>query len=281
MKTMHESAAALYPSALAATLTVASASPSAASGLDGLKVRTPALVTGLVPARDGREHSTLLRLLEIGFVPGETVQVLARGAWGGDPLAVRVGQATLRCGTKRRPWCRFRRGAVMSAVLNAGGGVATRQSSCVWLCWATPIAARRRCSTSLTGARQKVANYAGVTVERKEGTMHTASGRKVRVLDLPGAYSLHAHSLDEAITRDIVRGRRPGEPLPDLLVCVTDATHLRLNLRLVLEARALGLPMVLVLNMSDMAERRGIQIDREVLARELWHARAGHGGCAR
>ena len=94
MKTMHESAAALYPSALAATLTVASASASAASGLDGLKVRTPALVTGLVPARDGREHSTLLRLLEIGFVPGETVQVLARGAWGGDPLAVRVGQAT-------------------------------------------------------------------------------------------------------------------------------------------------------------------------------------------
>ena len=80
--------------ALAATLTVASASPSAASGLDGLKLRTPALVTGLVPARDGREHSTLLRLLEIGFVPGETVQVLARGAWGGDPLAVRVGQAT-------------------------------------------------------------------------------------------------------------------------------------------------------------------------------------------
>lgn len=98
MKTMHESAAALYPSALAATLAVASASPSAASGVDGLKVRTPALVTalvtGLVPARDGREHSTLLRLLEIGFVPGETVQVLARGAWGGDPLAVRVGQAT-------------------------------------------------------------------------------------------------------------------------------------------------------------------------------------------
>ena len=94
MKTMHESAAALYPSALAATLAVASASSSAASGLDGLKLRTPALVTGLVPARDGREHSTLLRLLEIGFVPGETVQVLARGAWGGDPLAVRVGQAT-------------------------------------------------------------------------------------------------------------------------------------------------------------------------------------------
>ncbi|PIF25312.1 ferrous iron transport protein A [Acidovorax sp. 56] len=95
MKTMHEgAAAALHPSTQAASPTAASAFPSAALGLDGLKVRTPALVTGLVPARDGREHSTLLRLLEIGFVPGEAVQVLARGAWGGNPLAVRVGQAT-------------------------------------------------------------------------------------------------------------------------------------------------------------------------------------------
>ncbi|MDR6216277.1 ferrous iron transporter B [Paracidovorax wautersii] len=121
----------------------------------------------------------------------------------------------------------------------------------------------------LTGARQKVANYAGVTVERKEGTLVTTGGRRVRVLDLPGAYSLHAQSVDEAVTRDIVTGRRAGEPAPELLVCVTDATHLRLNLRLVLESRALGLPMVLVLNMSDMAERQGIAIDREVLAREL------------
>jgi len=121
----------------------------------------------------------------------------------------------------------------------------------------------------LTGARQKVANYAGVTVERKEGSLVTGSGRRVRVLDLPGAYSLHAQSADEAVTRDIVTGQRAGEPSPELLVCVTDATHLRLNLRLVLEARALGLPMVLVLNMSDMAERQGITIDGEVLAREL------------
>ena len=121
----------------------------------------------------------------------------------------------------------------------------------------------------LTGARQKVANYAGVTVERKEGVFATASGRRVRVLDLPGAYSLHAQSLDEAVTRDVVTGRRPGEAVPELLVCVTDATHLRLNLRLVLEARELGLPMVLVLNMSDMARQQGIEIDRELLAREL------------
>jgi ferrous iron transport protein B len=121
----------------------------------------------------------------------------------------------------------------------------------------------------MTGARQKVANYAGVTVERKEGLLHTAGGRRVRVLDLPGTYSLNAHSLDETITRDIVTGRHRSEAPPELLVCVTDATHLRLNLRLVLEARALGLPMVLVLNMSDMAARQGIAIDREALSRAL------------
>jgi len=121
----------------------------------------------------------------------------------------------------------------------------------------------------LTGSRQKVANYAGVTVERKEGQVLTASGQRVLVLDLPGAYSLNALSADEAVTRDIVIGRRPGEPLPDRLVCVADATNLQLNLRLVLEARALGLPMVLALNMSDAARRAGIVIDRAALSREL------------
>jgi len=121
----------------------------------------------------------------------------------------------------------------------------------------------------LTGARQKVANYAGVTVERKEGRFVTPSGRQIRLLDLPGAYSLHAQSLDEAVTRDVIMGQRADEAPPELLVCVTDATHLRLNLRLVLEARELGLPMLLVLNMSDMAERQGIVIDRQRLSREL------------
>ena len=121
----------------------------------------------------------------------------------------------------------------------------------------------------LTGSRQKVANYAGVTVERKEGHLQTASGRRVLVLDLPGAYSLNPLSADEAVTRDVVTGRRAHEPMPDLLVCVVDATNLKLNLRLVLEARALGLPMVLTLNMSDMAVREGIVIDRGLLSREL------------
>ncbi|SFM08339.1 ferrous iron transporter B [Variovorax sp. OV329] len=120
----------------------------------------------------------------------------------------------------------------------------------------------------LTGSRQKVANYAGVTVERKEGILRTPSGRRVFVLDLPGAYSLNALSADEAVTRDVVTGQS-REELPDLLVCVTDATNLRLNLRLVLEARALGLPMVVALNMSDMARRQGIEVDTKKLSQEL------------
>jgi ferrous iron transport protein B len=121
----------------------------------------------------------------------------------------------------------------------------------------------------LTGSRQKVANYAGVTVERKEGVLRTPSGRRVRVLDLPGAYSLNPLSADETITRDIVTGARADVERPELLVCVTDASNLKLNLRLVLEARQLGLPIVVALNMSDVARRRGIVIDHAALEREL------------
>lgn len=121
----------------------------------------------------------------------------------------------------------------------------------------------------LTGSRQKVANYAGVTVERKEGRLQTPAGRPCVLLDLPGAYSFHAASLDEAVTRDICRGFYPGEPAPDLLVCVVDATNLRLHLRFALEVRALGKPMVVALNMMDAAKHRGIEIDPQVLQREL------------
>jgi ferrous iron transport protein B len=121
----------------------------------------------------------------------------------------------------------------------------------------------------LTGSRQKVANYAGVTVERKEGRFEGASGQTYALLDLPGAYSLNAASLDEAITRDLCRGFLPGEPTPDALVCVVDATNLRLNLRFVLEVLRLGLPVILAINMADAARRRGIGIDLDVLQREL------------
>ncbi len=121
----------------------------------------------------------------------------------------------------------------------------------------------------LTGSRQKVANYAGVTVERKEGTLLTPLGKRVRVLDLPGAYSLSAISADEAVTRDVVTGQRPGEAVPDLLVCVVDATKLELGLRMVLETRAMQVPMVLALNMSDAATRAGIRMDLAALEHQL------------
>lgn len=121
----------------------------------------------------------------------------------------------------------------------------------------------------LTGARQKVANYAGVTIERKEGSFTSPEGRAFRLLDLPGAYSLSAQTPDEAITRDVVAGLRAGEQAPDAIVCVVNATNLRLNLRLVLEIKRLGLPMVLALNMVDVAQKRGITIDADKLAEEL------------
>ena len=121
----------------------------------------------------------------------------------------------------------------------------------------------------LTGSRQKVANYAGVTVERKEGRFLAPSGRSYALLDLPGAYSLHAASLDEAITRDLCRGFYPGEPAPDVIVCVVDATNLRLHLRFALEVRELGRPMVVAVNMMDAAKRRGIEVDLDALEREL------------
>jgi len=122
---------------------------------------------------------------------------------------------------------------------------------------------------ALTGARQKVANYAGVTVERKEGNLTTPEGRHISVLDLPGTYSLRARSPDEAVTRDAVLGKLAGEPAPDVLVAVADATNLRLVLRLILELKAVGRPMVLALNMYDIAQRQGLRIDLEGLSRAI------------
>ena len=121
----------------------------------------------------------------------------------------------------------------------------------------------------LTGGRQKVANYAGVTIERKEGRFVAPSGRMLQILDLPGAYSFDAVSPDEQITRDVLEGNYPGEAPPDLIVCVADATNLRLHLRFLLEVKRLGRPVVLALNMMDAARRRGIVIDVPELSRRL------------
>ena len=108
----------------------------------------------------------------------------------------------------------------------------------------------------LTGSRQKVANYAGVTVERQGGSLLTSAGQHVRILDLPGAYSLDPMTPDEQVTVDILLGRRAGEAQPNFVVCVTDATNLRQNLRLVLSLKRLGLPMIVALNMSDTHQMR-------------------------
>ena len=121
----------------------------------------------------------------------------------------------------------------------------------------------------LTGSRQKVANYAGVTVERKEGRVQTPQGKSLRLLDLPGTYSLYPRSPDERVTCDVLAGRAVGEKRPDLVVCVLDATNLRRNLRLVLAVQRMGLPCIVALNMADLAARRGLHIDTDKLAQAL------------
>lgn len=133
----------------------------------------------------------------------------------------------------------------------------------------TPNSGKTSLFNALTGSRQKVANYPGVTVERKEGFFVTPQGRQVSVVDLPGTYSLRGRSPDEEITRDFVLGKASGETVPDLVLCVADSTNLRLTIRLLLELKRTGRPMILVLNMFDIASRRGISVDVERLAKEL------------
>ncbi|MFG6485761.1 ferrous iron transporter B [Roseateles sp. BYS78W] len=121
----------------------------------------------------------------------------------------------------------------------------------------------------LTGSHQKVANYAGVTVERKEGRVISSAGKALRLLDLPGTYSLHPRSPDERVTCDVLAGRAKGEKKPDLVVMVLDATNLRRNLRLLLAVRRQGLPVVVALNMADLAARRGLKVDAAALSAQL------------
>jgi ferrous iron transport protein B len=133
----------------------------------------------------------------------------------------------------------------------------------------TPNSGKTSLFNALTGSRQKVANYPGVTVERKEGSFVTPSGRQVSLVDLPGTYSLRGRSPDEEITRDFVLGRAPGESLPDLVLCVADSTNLRLTIRLLLELKSTGRPLMLVLNMFDIATRRGVSVDVAQLSEAL------------
>ena len=147
----------------------------------------------------------------------------------------------------------------MSATVVAPTVVARRNPNC----------GKTALFNALTGSRQKVANYPGVTVEKKVGPLITPAGRSIQVVDLPGTYSLRARSPDEEITRDVVLGRLQSEVTPDLIVCVADASNLRLALRLALELKRVGRPVMLSLNMMDIARKRGIAIDVERLSREL------------
>ena len=140
--------------------------------------------------------------------------------------------------------------------------------------WSVALVGNPNCGKTalfnlLTGARQKVANYAGVTVERKVGLARLRNGQTVSVVDLPGAYSLSPATPDEQVTLEVIEGRRAGEAAPDAIVAVVDATNLRMNLRLVLELKKLGRPMMVALNMADVARSQGLAIDVEKLAAEL------------
>ena len=132
-----------------------------------------------------------------------------------------------------------------------------------------PNAGKSALFNALTGARQKIANYPGVTVERKSGRIALADGRPVELVDLPGAYSLSPDSLDEAVTRDVVLGKLEGHRRPDALIIVVDAGNLDNHLRFTLELVALGLPVVVALNMVDLAERDGLELDPAKLSAEL------------
>ncbi len=122
---------------------------------------------------------------------------------------------------------------------------------------------------ALSGLSQKVANYAGVTVEKKEGTYHDQHGKLLRILDLPGAYSLSARTPDEAILRDVLLGRRADTVKPDRVICVVDASNLERNLYLAMQVLDLGIPAIVVLNMMDIAGARGMKISAATLQQQL------------
>ena len=156
--------------------------------------------------------------------------------------------------------------------MNAGGPLASGAVATVAPVIAlvgNPNCGKTALFNALTGGRQKVANYPGVTVEKKVGRLTTPAGRVLQIVDLPGTYSLRARSPDEEITRDVVLGRLQSDVNPDLIVCVADASNLRLALRLALELKRVGRPVMLSLNMMDIARKRGVEIDLERLSREL------------
>ena len=154
-----------------------------------------------------------------------------------------------------------------AAVLDRPAATPTRQPVVALV--GNPNAGKTSLFNALTGSRQRVGNYPGVTVDRKTGRFDLPGGDAVGLVDLPGCYSLTPRSPDEAVTRAVVLGEQAGEARPDAILVVVDATNLRNHLRFILELRRLGLPMVVALNMADLAERDGTAIDAAHLSRVL------------
>ncbi len=205
------------------------------------------------------------RLLELGFLPLENVRVLQRSWFKTGALVVQVGDAVFglrpdeampdRSASARTKPGRSRSG--MSTATVDISGMAQRRLALL----GNPNCGKTALFNRLTGSKQKVANYAGVTVELKRGLMKTAAGRSVTVIDLPGTYSLNPSSQDEAVACDMVLGQSLREKAPDLTAVVLDATRLRRGLRLVAALKRLGVPMVVVLNMMDRVRAQGRELD--------------------
>jgi ferrous iron transport protein B len=151
----------------------------------------------------------------------------------------------------------------------AGGAASAAHGTPTFALVGNPNCGKSTLFNALTGLKQKVGNYPGVTVEKKMGECYSQHGRAMRVIDLPGAYSLAARSPDEAVMRDVLLGRRTDTPQPDRIICIVDASNLERNLYLVHQVLDLGRPTIVALNMMDVAAKAGLSIDVARLERDL------------
>lgn len=147
--------------------------------------------------------------------------------------------------------------------------IVNKKKELVYALVGNPNSGKTTLFNQLTGLKQKVANYPGVTVEKKEGCFCSQHGKKVRLIDLPGAYSLSAHSPDEEILQKVLLGKMEGVDKPDRVICVIDASNLERTLYLAVQVMELGVPTLLVLNMMDTVERRGLSVNVEKLEEML------------
>jgi ferrous iron transport protein B len=210
------------------------------TSLDLLKQGKRARIAAIDWSRLGDSDASRLR--HFGFDEGVAVESLHSGPFGADPLAIPRGPGHSRSGMIPAP--------LIAVVGN-------------------PNAGKSALFNALTGARQKVGNYPGVTVERHVGKLTLPGGRRIELVDLPGAYGLDPTSPDEAVTRDVLLGKQQGERLPDALLVVVDASNLDNHLRFTLQLIELGLPMVVALNMADLARRDGLELDPARLEADL------------